>query len=222
MAEWVDIKRGDTAVRLSEEHGFFHRTIWDHPTNAELKGERADANVLAPGDRLFIPDLTPKSVAAVTDRQHVYRRKGIPAIVRMQMLEDGQPRAGVGYELTVDGRSRRGTTSDAGYLQEWVAASAVKGTLKLDDSDEIYTLQFGHLDPEDSVEGAQQRLNNMGYDAGPVDGEAGERTLAAVRRFQADRDLEVTGELDEATADALRRLHDEQDATDDDSGEARA
>ena len=221
MAEWVTIERGDTVVRLADAKGFFQDTIWNHANNAELKSQRTDSNVLAPGDRLYIPDLTPKTVAAVTDRQHVYRRKGIPAILRMQLLRGGQPRANVGYELTVDGRTRRGATTETGYLQEWVPAAAVEGRLKLDDDEKVYTVRFGHLDPEDSVAGAQQRLNNMGYEAGPVDGEAGPRTLAAVRRFQADRELEETGELDEATADALRRLHDEEDATDaEDEGEA--
>ena len=83
MAEWVTIERGDTVVRLADAKGFFQDTIWNHANNAELKSQRTDSNVLAPGDRLYIPDLTPKTVAAVTDRQHVYRRKGIPAILRI-------------------------------------------------------------------------------------------------------------------------------------------
>lgn len=47
----------------------------------------------------------------------------------------------------------------------------------------------------------QTRLNALGFDAGPADGEMGSRTREAIRAFQSDRGLAVSGEPD----DALRR-----------------
>jgi membrane-bound lytic murein transglycosylase B len=49
----------------------------------------------------------------------------------------------------------------------------------------------------------QQKLNEMGYDAGKVDGIWGPNTQAAVRSFQHAKGLQATGTLDEQTADAL-------------------
>lgn len=53
-----------------------------------------------------------------------------------------------------------------------------------------------------SVEGRiadmQQALNEAGFDAGSVDGIAGERTRAAVSAYQKANDLDVTGEADTA------------------------
>ena len=41
----------------------------------------------------------------------------------------------------------------------------------------------------------QQDLTSLGYDPGPVNGEAGTKTVIAVSRFQAEHGLEVTGEI---------------------------
>ncbi len=49
----------------------------------------------------------------------------------------------------------------------------------------------------------QQRLLAAGYSPGPMDGIFGKKTLQAVRAFQKDRGLPVTGLVDEITAKAL-------------------
>ena len=46
---------------------------------------------------------------------------------------------------------------------------------------------------------AQQRLNELGFDVGTPDGSAGPRTQNALRTFQQDQGLPVTGRLDQAT-----------------------
>ena len=46
---------------------------------------------------------------------------------------------------------------------------------------------------------AQQRLNELGFDVGTPDGAAGPRTQNALRTFQKDQGLPVTGRLDQAT-----------------------
>jgi len=54
-----------------------------------------------------------------------------------------------------------------------------------------------------SVSDIQQTLNGLGYDAGPVDGLLGRRTRAAIRAYQSDAGLEVTGEPDAAFLQSL-------------------
>lgn len=49
----------------------------------------------------------------------------------------------------------------------------------------------------------QEALNTAGYHLGIPDGKAGSATLAALRRFQGDRHLPVTGKFDEITMAAL-------------------
>lgn len=47
------------------------------------------------------------------------------------------------------------------------------------------------------VRDVQQKLNELGYKAGPVDGLMGKRTRAAIMAFQQDRGLDVTGTADQ-------------------------
>ncbi len=49
----------------------------------------------------------------------------------------------------------------------------------------------------------QQTLNNMGYNAGPVDGQLGPTTRDALTRFQQAQNLPQTGEPDAKTLAAL-------------------
>lgn len=56
-----------------------------------------------------------------------------------------------------------------------------------------------------SVAEAQRRLAQLGFDPGPADGMAGGRTAAALRAFQQQNGLDVTGRLDAATAAQLMK-----------------
>lgn len=72
-------------------------------------------------------------------------------------------------------------------------AFAFDGLKKGDYSDDVYTLQL--------------RLNALGYSVGAADGDYGGKTEKAVSDFQSDHGLDVTGETDEATWNALYDEH---------------
>jgi len=55
-----------------------------------------------------------------------------------------------------------------------------------------------------SLRAAQQRLNQLGYDAGAADGVMGTKTRNALMTFQSDWNLPRTGRLDSATSQALQ------------------
>jgi len=56
-----------------------------------------------------------------------------------------------------------------------------------------------------SLAEAQRRLAQLGFDPGPADGAMGQRTANALRAFQRERGLDVTGRLDAATAEQLAK-----------------
>lgn len=56
---------------------------------------------------------------------------------------------------------------------------------------------------DDTVRRAQEALNAAGYNIGVPDGAAGTRTTAAIRGFQADKGIPISGKLDDATLSAL-------------------
>ncbi len=56
---------------------------------------------------------------------------------------------------------------------------------------------------DSTVKRAQEALHAAGYSVGVPDGVAGTRTVAAIRKFQADKGLPVSGTLDDQTLNAL-------------------
>ncbi|MGD8766056.1 MAG: peptidoglycan-binding domain-containing protein, partial [Desulfobacteraceae bacterium] len=52
---------------------------------------------------------------------------------------------------------------------------------------------------DQTVYQAQEKLKDLGYDPGRPDGILGKKTKAAIRHFQQDNGLPVTGKIDEQT-----------------------
>ena len=50
----------------------------------------------------------------------------------------------------------------------------------------------------------QERLNELGYKVGTVDGVSGPRTVEALKKYQSDNKLTPTGTIDPETARKLR------------------
>jgi len=61
------------------------------------------------------------------------------------------------------------------------------------------------MTPAAMVREAQRILGSLGYDAGPADGQPGNRTLDAVRKFERDKGMAVTGRIDARLMDALQK-----------------
>jgi photosystem II stability/assembly factor-like uncharacterized protein len=57
--------------------------------------------------------------------------------------------------------------------------------------------------PSETARRVQQALNAAGYSVGVPDGRAGKQTIAALRKYQADRHLPVTGKIDDVTLKSL-------------------
>jgi Putative peptidoglycan binding domain/Protein of unknown function (DUF1236) len=56
---------------------------------------------------------------------------------------------------------------------------------------------------ESTIREVQMKLNQKGFDVGPADGIMGPRTKDALAQFQRQEGLQVSGDIDNATADAL-------------------
>ncbi|MEZ5426528.1 MAG: peptidoglycan-binding domain-containing protein [Pyrinomonadaceae bacterium] len=206
-----EIKQGESVISLSEEYGLFADTIWNHPENAKLKEKRKNMNILMPGDILFIPDKRPKEVSRPTNNVHKFKRKGLPALFRLQLFDIEEPRANQDYILEVDGQEYEGRTDSRGVLEQTLPAGSKKGLLTIGPDEFRLKIDFGYLDPINEIAGVKKRLTNMGYDCGKADSQLDEKTKRQLRLFQKRFDLEQTGEADSQTLKKLEELHDNPD-----------
>jgi hypothetical protein len=207
------VRQGDCWAKIAKQFGFAdYKLLYDDPANAELKAKRPNPNVLRPGDEIQIPDRTPKTVDIGSGRKHKLLVKSARKALRLKLVaHDGEPLAGEAYELDIgDGAPRNGSTDGDGKLEELVPSQLATATLTI--GDRVLVLRLGYLDPvaeakDGDLSGVQGRLKNLGYDPGPADGKYGPRTRAALAIFQSDEDLDVTGEIDDATLDKLVEAH---------------
>lgn len=85
MGEDHTIRQGESVMSIAEANGFLWETLWNHPKNSRLKSKRGDPDVLMPGDVLHVPDLGEKKESAGVGQCHNFKRKGIPAVLRLSL-----------------------------------------------------------------------------------------------------------------------------------------
>lgn len=203
MALYHSVAAGECISSIAHRFGFAPATLWDHPQNAALRSARANPDVLAPGDLVFIPDRRARATDAAVDARHRYRVRGVPARLRLQLLEDDEPLAAQPFELVVDGGLvLRGVTDDAGRIDVAIPPNARAGRLVVGEGPSAATheLRLGRLDPVEDPAGLRARLTNLGYGVG-------DDPTPALRRFQRDHDVPETGLPDAPTLQALLAAH---------------
>lgn len=211
MPEQHIVKSREGVDSIAFERGLAPDTVWNDPANAMLRAERPNRNVLADGDVLVIPNKRKKTVRKSTGQRHTFHRRGVPARVRIQLLDKDEPMRHMPYVLSAPGhKDRRGMTDSDGVLIEWAPPDVTTATLRVGDNGPELTLNFGELEPIESDKGRQQRLNNLGFSCGRSDGVLDDATAEAVRSFQRRMLLAVSGDFDEATVEALFMQHDQR------------
>jgi hypothetical protein len=201
------VKAGDCMSSIALDNGFFWKTLWELPENADLKQARKNPNVLLAGDRVFIPELRSKEETRATEKTHKFVRKGEPSQIKLVFRHGTQPRANQPYVLDIDGKESRGNLGANGEVLLKIPGNARAGRITVGEDKEQFELALGHLDPIETLSGAQARLNNMGYDSGGADGTMTDETHEALRRFQKDQGLESTGELTDQTRAKIKDVH---------------
>lgn len=204
------VRPGDTMDNICFRYGFSPQRVWSDPANAPLRKLRRNMNILQEGDVVIVPDKHLKTRSVATGQMHTFYRNEVPAVLRLKLLQDFEPRAHEDYVLTVNGSSRSGKTDANGMLVAYVPPNTIEVDLQIGE-DEPITMQIGLLKPDDSLSGIQQRLNNLGFNCGVPSGEMTPQTKEALGSFQQAFNLDVTGKPDEQTVEKLMRVHDSPD-----------
>jgi N-acetylmuramoyl-L-alanine amidase len=84
------VKQGDCLASIAEKHGFSWETLWNLPENNELRRKHQEPTILLPGEIVRIPDLRNKQETGATEQRHQFRKKGTPALLRLQIMRPAE------------------------------------------------------------------------------------------------------------------------------------
>ncbi|MDX9856255.1 MAG: peptidoglycan-binding protein [candidate division Zixibacteria bacterium] len=216
-----EVQQGECLSSIAHRYGISDwRQLWEHPDNAALR-EHRNPHILKPGDVVKIPDDVGPAFEGCSGESGAFRLTSPPPTTLQLNLTDafGNPYAHKEYELDVDGQVQRGTTAENGRLCCEIAPDAASATLTLwldsaaqaPDRKLVWTLDLGHLDPIEELTGVQARLKSLGYGIDEISGSLDEPTRRALRMFQAEERLPITGEADEATVSRLARRYEDRE-----------
>ena len=153
------VEEGDCIDSIAKHYGFFSDTIWMLSDNKALRDQRKDRNILLSGDVVVVPDLRIKDCDGSTEQRHRFRRKGVPARLRVKFYKPVPPKPGSAaapatydpsryqpappsqsgeYEpianapfiLTVDGNSIQGQSDERGLVSLRIPPDAVQGSIR--------------------------------------------------------------------------------------------
>lgn len=204
------VRQGETVVSLAKRYGMPKSKIIDHPHNSQLRKADRKTGILRAGDRITIPEPDFKQVSGATGMLHQFRCVERTTVLRVRFMEGQEARANEPYVLRIDLDEVNGHLNADGWLEQRIPADTRDAVVFLgEDRDERIRLHVGSLDPICEQSGLRQRLNNLGYMDEQEGEDPAEALREAVRSFQADHNLKETGQVDDATRDALRRAYEE-------------
>lgn len=194
---------------IADKYGLFWETIWNDPQNSDLREQRDDPDALLPGDIVFVPDKRRREEQGATEQKHRFRRKGVPSLLQIAVKHQGNPLANEPYVLKMEGQLLQGNTDAEGIITQKIPPGVKDGKLIVGQGEEQqeYDIFFGHLDPADTVSGVQERLSNLGFDCGSIDGVLGPKTKVTIRDFQFHYDLDQTGEINDETRSEIVKAY---------------
>ncbi|MEY2429492.1 MAG: hypothetical protein QOJ40_2377 [Verrucomicrobiota bacterium] len=196
------VSQGDCIGCLAYQYGHLPKTIWDDSANQELKDLRKDPNVLFEDDVVQIPDLRLKEEACAAEQKHRFKRKAVPQKLHLELRLQDRKLANEEFELVIGSKTTRGSTDGNGRLEAKLMPHEQNGWLRIRGRKILFTL--GTLNPAATTTGQQQRLNQLGYPCGQVDGVPGPRTAAGFRAFQKAKGLTENGQADQPTIAKLK------------------
>lgn len=231
------VKQGESVMSIAEENGFLCGTLWNHPKNARLKAKRGDPDVLMPGDVLHIPDRGERKESGGTDQCHNFKRKGIPAVVRVVLRRpkkepdekvaqeatdpseykepepkaaDDEPMGDVPYAVYADGKLvKDGKTGGDGKIEAKIPPSASGAWIVLDPGTPKERTVNLNIRAMDPIEEIPGVCKRLN-NLGfpcPVEEKITPAIADALRAFQRKNGLDPTGEADGTTRDLLKKAH---------------
>jgi hypothetical protein len=160
------IKQGEFLQQLADALGFDADTVWQDPSNAQLQAIRPNANILAPGDVLYIPETPSQPPATLTPGSTNSFVASAPSTFTLTHKFVGfDPTTYASKAYTVQELDQlTGLQSDEnGVVTFQAPVTLTTATVVFTDTGESWTLCIGAMDPINTLSGIFMRLQNLGY-----------------------------------------------------------
>lgn len=202
------VRQGDYVAKIAAQLGCSEDEIWNHEKNKELKESGRTKEILAPGDCLFIPELSRHALAISLENTSSYSAN-VPSIsVRIRLTNTGgTPITNEPYLVGDLDSTKKGDTGPDGIIE--LSASVLSRVVHVIFPRTLQRLaiQVGFLDPVCEESGIRQRFANLGYGESPSSSNEHHATEATIIRYQRDHGLTATGELNDETVQHLNLMH---------------
>ncbi|MEM9694960.1 MAG: peptidoglycan-binding domain-containing protein [Myxococcota bacterium] len=206
------VRQGDYFTSLAARVGVDAEEAWADAANDEIRERRQDMDQLRPGDIVYLPEGDPQafSLSVGSDNEYTAQVTMVPIAVRLSTGLEENVFADATYRIEPLGEEEH-TTDGEGWARFEVPSYLHEVRLVFEAIERDYRIAVGHMDPIEEGSGIDMRLHHLGYIHGSLVGlpreQAELRRRTAIETFQRDQELEVTGEVDDATRDALLAAH---------------
>ena len=209
------VEQGESLASIAARYGLPDwKKIYFDPANAEFRKRRPNPHVIYPGDEVVVPEKETRDESRSTEQRHRFKTRAGKTVLRIVLRShDDEPLGGYAYKLEVEDRCFEGKSDSDGLIEHPVSPRARNGELTVWLDGETggacirWPLKISHLDPVEYLTGVQARLNNLGFESGPVDGIFGPITKGAVKAFQDRYRLKVDGIPGPITQAKLREVY---------------
>ncbi len=204
-------QQGDYLAQIASRLGVDPADVWNHDENRDLREQRGDGSILAPGDVLHVPARgAPRPrVSKGANNRYTVNVASVALVVTLRDVE-GRPLANKAFVVHGPPTPIRGTTDGNGAASFSVPTHLREVHLVVEEIGRVYRLAVGHMDPVETPTGLRKRLAHLGHyihvPAG--DGHSEDEHLRrSILSFQRSQSIPETGEMNEQTRNVLVAAH---------------
>ena len=189
------VRPGEYLDQICFRNGIKPEDTWDLPKNAELREQRADPNLLNPGDILHLPEDSRSPLTITAGATNHYSARVPETTINIVLQDFDGPVANA--DILVSGLEpleRKFRTDEQGKIRiENIPVTTRSLFLKSLDGAIDMDLRIGELNPIHEVSGWTGRLQNLGF--------------SSLLAFQDSQGISPTGEPDKETIAALEEAY---------------